>query len=136
MNAPKVGVATLITQGDRLLLVRRRNVHGAGTWSTPGGHLEYGETPEECSRRETWEETGVEISAPRFVAITNDVFEDIEKHYITIWMEAGYLTGEARIAAEYEIAEIGWFAWDALPAPLFLPLENLLSGRSTPPFSR
>jgi 8-oxo-dGTP diphosphatase len=136
MNAPRVGVATLITQNDRLLLVRRKGAHGAGTWSTPGGHLEYGETPEECSRRETWEETGVEIEAPRFVAITNDVFEDIGKHYITIWMQAAHLSGEAHIAAEYEIAEVGWFAWDALPSPLFLPLENLLSGRSTPSFNR
>jgi hypothetical protein len=37
------------------------------------------------------------------------------------------------IAAEEEVTELGWFAWDALPTPLFLPLENLLKENSYPP---
>jgi 8-oxo-dGTP diphosphatase len=68
------------------------------------------------------EETNVDIADVRFRAITNDVFEAEEKHYITIWMEGRYRAGEARVNAAYEMAEVGWFAWDALPQPLFLPL--------------
>lgn len=30
-------------------------------WVQPGGHIEYGETPEETALRETYEETGVRI---------------------------------------------------------------------------
>ena len=131
-EGPKVGVAVIIHKGDRLLLIRRKNVHGAGTWSTPGGHLDFGETPGQCAVRETREEAGVEIDHVRFRAITNDMFETLGKHYITIWMESEHLSGEARIAADYEVADIGWFAWEALPKPLFLPLENLIKGNCHP----
>ena len=35
-----MGVACLVVDAGRLLLMRRRGSHGAGTWSTPGGHLD------------------------------------------------------------------------------------------------
>ena len=127
-----VGVGVLITRANQVLLLRRRNVHGAGTWSTPGGHLDFGETPEECAIREAREETGVEITNVRFRAITNDIFEAEGKHYITVWMEGSYVSGEAAVCAAYEMSEVHWFAWDGLPAPLFLPLRNLLEGRCYP----
>ena len=41
--------------------------------------------------------------------------------------------GDPFIASEREAEEIGWFAWDALPQPLFLPLENLVKQNSYPP---
>jgi 8-oxo-dGTP diphosphatase len=125
---PKVGVALLITQGDRVLLVKRKGVHGEGTWSTPGGHLEYGESPEACALREAQEETGVRAKNITFRAITNDIFVESGKHYITVWMQGDYDSGEPCINAPYEVAEVGWFAWESLPEPRFLPLVNLLTG--------
>ena len=122
----------IITKDDKVLLMKRKGPHGTGTWSTPGGHLDVGETLEGCAAREAKEEVGVEVVDIRFRAVTNDIFESEEKHYITIWME-GTPTGEPRIAAEREVEEIGWFAWDALPQPLFLPLENLVKQNSHPP---
>lgn len=52
------------------------------------------------------------------------------KHYITLWMEGTYLSGEAVVNAGDEASEVGWFAWDSLPKPLFLPLRSLLDGKS------
>jgi ADP-ribose pyrophosphatase YjhB (NUDIX family) len=99
MNAPRVGVGVVITRGDEVLLLHRKNVHGEGTWSTPGGHLEFGETPEACAAREVLEETGVQVGNICFVSITNDVFDE-SRHYITIWMRGEYQGGEAHVAAE------------------------------------
>ncbi len=120
-------MGVLITRGDRMLLMRRANVHGAGTWSTPGGHLDFGERPDECARREALEETGLVIAEPRFVGITNDVFDDT-RHYITLWFEAECDDGEPQIAAPYELSELGWFHRAELPSPLFAPLQRLLDG--------
>src|ERR1700730_2512396 len=91
---PQVGIGVIVRNDRQLLLMRRSNSHGAGTWSSPGGHLEYGETPEACALRETLEETGVTITNVTFRTITNDFFEDEGKHYVTIWMEGDYLSGE------------------------------------------
>ena len=132
MAAPQVGVGILIVQNDLLLLLKRRAVHGEGTWSTAGGHLEFGETPEACAIREAEEETSLIITNVRFLGLTNDVFTESGKHYITIWMQGEVKLGEACVNAPYEASEIGWFDWDALPTPLFLPLQQLLSGQCYP----
>ena len=129
---PRVGTAILITRGDKVLLMKRKGPHGTGTWSTPGGHLDFGETPEDCAAREAKEEVGVDVVDIRFRSVTNDLFEASGRHYITVWME-GKPLGEPFIASKREVEEIGWFPWDALPQPLFLPLENLVNKNSYPP---
>jgi 8-oxo-dGTP diphosphatase len=129
---PQVGTAMILTKENKVLLMKRKGPHGKGTWSTPGGHLDFGETLEGCAARETKEEVGVEVVDIRFRAVTNDIFEESGKHYVTIWLE-GTPVGEPVIAAETEVEEIGWFAWDELPQPLFLPLENLVKEISYPP---
>lgn len=131
-NQPRVGVGILILKDNQLLLLRRKYVHGSGSWSTPGGHLEFGETPEACAIREAKEETNLDIHDPCFVAITNDVFAAENKHYITIWMAADYAGGEAILNAPYESDAIGWYARDELPAPLFIPLQHLLACQGYP----
>ena len=130
---PRVGVGVIVTRGDRVLLIKRKGVHGQGTWSTPGGHLEYGESPEGCAARETMEETGIDITNVRALGYTNDLFEESGLHYITLWMAGDHKSGEATVAAPYEASAVGWYAWDALPGPLFLPLRNLIRGNSYPP---
>jgi 8-oxo-dGTP diphosphatase len=130
---PSIGVGVIIQKNGQVLLIKRKNVHGAGSWSTPGGHLEYGESPEECAIREVREETGVNIGDVKFRAITNDLFEASDKHYITIWMEGRYLSGEPVVNATPEASDVGWFSWDALPKPLFLSLQNFVEGRCYPP---
>ncbi|GHO93030.1 NUDIX domain-containing protein [Reticulibacter mediterranei] len=133
---PMVGVGVIVTRDDYVLLMKRHGSHGSGTWSMPGGHLEFGESPQECAIRETFEETGITIDNVVFRSITNDVFEKEEKHYITIWVEGAYVSGEAIINSAYEMTEVGWFSWGSLPVPLFLPFRNLLEGAGMPPFER
>jgi 8-oxo-dGTP diphosphatase len=127
-----VGVSVIIKKGDRILLEKRAHTHGAGTWGPPSGHIDYGETPEDTAARETQEETGVSISDVKFRCVTNDVFQADHKHFITLWFEARYVSGEPEVKAPDEEANVGWFTWDALPEPLFLPLKHLLEGKTYP----
>jgi 8-oxo-dGTP diphosphatase len=68
----------------------------------------------------------------RFVGVTNDLFADDEKHYVTLWFEAEYAGGEPRALASDEVSEVAWFQEDRLPEPLFLSLESLFAGRTLP----
>lgn len=129
---PRVGIGILITKDDQVLLVKRSNAHGDGTWSTVGGRLEYGESPQECAIRKTREEIDVIITDVTFLAITNDIFEASEMHFVTIWMAGRYASGTPTIHATHETSALDWFSWDALPEPLFLPFEHLLTGRCYP----
>ena len=125
---PFVGVGCIVVRDGQLLLVRNQR----GFWSTPGGHLDFGESPEECAVRETKEETGVGATDLQFVAITNDVLADSGKHYVTIWMRGEADSSVATVMDPAEIAELGWFSPNALPKPLHLYFQNLLAGRCLP----
>lgn len=126
MEKPRVGLGVVVLKEGRVLLQKRVNAHGHGTWCFPGGHLEPGESFEECARRETLEESGVEISSPRFVTVTNDIFEEERKHYITVYMLAEWESGEPMIQEPGKTVRWEWHPWDKLPEPLFIPLQNLV----------
>lgn len=74
--------------------IHRSNMPVTGTWSLPGGHLEYGESFEDCAAREVLEETGLTITKPRFVTVLNVVMEDEGKHYVTILMGCTPVAGK------------------------------------------
>jgi 8-oxo-dGTP diphosphatase len=129
VDRPQVGVAVIIAHDEHVLLLKRKGSHGAGTWAPPGGHLEFGESLEECAVRETFEETGIVIDNVQFVAITNDVLALEQRHYVTVWMEGAHLSGQATVTYPDKVQDVVWAPWDALPQPLFLPFQNVLSGR-------
>ena len=136
---PLVGVGVFIVRTDgKILLGKRKGSHSAGTWCTPGGHLEWGESLEMCAERETHEETGVRIKNIRFGTVTNDVFIKEDRHYLTVWMIAEYESGEAERREPDKCEEWGWFEWkkEMLPRPLFLPEINLLEQGWSPLGSR
>lgn len=87
-------MGVIIIKDGKVLFGQRLNAHGAGSWSIPGGHLECNETWEDCGKRETKEETGLEIANLRFVAATNDMFKKENKHYVTIYLQADWLGGK------------------------------------------
>lgn len=123
----RVGVGVFIFKDNKFLMQQRMGSHGAGTWSVPGGHLEYGESFEDTAKREVQEETGLEISNVRFGAVTNDYFKDEGKHYVTIWMLSDWAAGEERIMEPEKCVAQSWRTFDDLPDNLFLPWNQLLN---------
>ena len=72
---PRVGIGVFVVRDGKFLLGKRKNAHGEGTWCLVGGHLEYGESWEDCVRREIAEEIGVKVKNIRFSgAVTSDIF--------------------------------------------------------------
>lgn len=129
---PKVGFRVYILRENKVLLGKRKNSHGEGAWCATGGHLEFGESLEDGAKRETLEEAGIKIRNVRIGGFTEDIFKEEDKHYITIAMIADWESGEAQMMEPDKWEEWGWFSWDNLPEPLFLPFQNLLKQEFNP----
>lgn len=125
--APHVGVGVLVVQNKLVLLGRRKGSHGAGTWSAPGGKLEFGEELEHCADRELLEETGLVASSLELGPYSNDVFVEEGKHFLTVFLVARGITGTPQNLEPDKCEGWAWFSWDALPQPLFKPLQTLVS---------
>jgi 8-oxo-dGTP diphosphatase len=126
MERPKVGLGVLIRRDNKVLLGKRKNAHGEGSWCAPGGHLEGGESFEQGCLRETEEEVGVKIKNLKFASVTNDLFEGKDKHYVTIFMVADFESGEVELKEPDKCEKWEWFEWGNLPTPLFLSEINLI----------
>lgn len=128
---PSVGVGVFILRDDKFIMLHRQGAHGADTWGLVGGHLEFGESWEECVIRETKEEVGCDIENIRFFAATNDVFPAENKHYVTIFMLADWKSIEPQALEPESCSEIAWFDYDSMPDNMFLPLKNLRKQHKT-----
>ena len=129
---PLIGVAAIVIKDNKVLLGKRKNAHGAGTWAFPGGHLEYKESIEECAKREVFEETGIHIKNIRRGTFTNDIFRKDQKHYVTLFVISEYDEGDLELKEPEKCEKWDWFLWNELPEPRFLPLKNLLKQGFTP----
>lgn len=124
-----VGVATLVWWEGKVLLGRRSQNcrRGPGMWGLPGGLMEWGETPIEAAYRETREEVGM---APRRMRryetcpYSSTVYDG--EHYITLYFEGDASREEVDLREPEKCDGWQWFAPDALPAPLFYPLQPTL----------
>ncbi|XP_031477498.1 nudix hydrolase 1 [Nymphaea colorata] len=125
---PRVAVAVFVVRdGEQVLLGRRLSSIGDSSFALPGGHLEFGESWEECAAREVKEETGLDIHRVEFLKVTNNVLRDEVRpaHYVTILMRA-VLVDEAQSTPQNLEPEKcegwDWYKWSDLPKPLFGPL--------------
>jgi len=89
----RVGVGCFVLESGnepkdnpRFLIGKRKGAHGSGTWALPGGHIDFGESFEECAAREVLEETGLKIHNLSFFTAANNPMLDEEKHYVTVFM--------------------------------------------------
>uniref|UniRef100_A0A6T7UFD1 Nudix hydrolase domain-containing protein n=1 Tax=Pyramimonas obovata TaxID=1411642 RepID=A0A6T7UFD1_9CHLO len=127
---PRVGVGVLLIKGeDEILVGQRKGSHGSGFYALPGGHLEFGESWEQCAVREVLEETGIELleSSVSFAAVNNNVMTTENKHYITIFMKAKVPPEtEAQNMEPHKCEGWIWVKYTEVPKPAFMPLQQLL----------
>src|SRR4051812_37569366 len=108
-NRPYVGTGVIIKRDGKVLLGKRINAAGAGEWGFPGGHLEFGESFEDCATREVLEETDLVVKDPIFFTVTNDYRKAEQTHYITIFLVCDYTSGTAKIMEPEKSEAWQWF---------------------------
>ncbi len=136
MPRPRVGIGVLIENGDgKVLLGLRKGSHGAGEWSFPGGHLEFGETVFQTAIREVKEETDLDVASCELISVADEMryIETDNKHYLNLGVRVRYEGGEPKLMEPGKCAEWRWFAKDALPGRMLegtqLVLRNYAAGK-------
>lgn len=115
------GVGVIIVNPLGQILLGKRCGSHAPFWSIPGGHLEAGETFEQCAQREIAEETGLLITSPTFIGVSNNLQTWCAegKHTVSVCMLVQHPGGEAELKEPQSCAEWRWCSPDALPEPHF-----------------
>ena len=117
-NSAPTASAVLVDGDGRVLLARRAVEPELGRWDLPGGFLEEGEEPLAGLRRELREEGGLEVEPLSFLGAWVDSYGDGEGAVATLnlyWLARA--DGEPQAADD--VAELRWFAPDALPELAF-----------------
>ncbi len=127
---PKIGVGVMILKDKKVLLGKRKDSHGEGEFSFPGGHLEYMESVIECAKRETREECGIEITNIRFQFVSN-VLRYTPKHYLHIGLIADWKEGDLEVREPEKCESWEWFDQHALPEPLFEMCAQAFAAQKT-----
>ena len=92
MERPIVGLALFIlNEQNEILLGLRQGTVGNNTWGLPGGKLDKNESFEDCIIREAKEETDLDVKELTFIGVSNDIMEDINQHYITLFFSTNNL---------------------------------------------
>jgi 8-oxo-dGTP diphosphatase len=124
---PFITVDIIIEINSGIILIKRKNPpHG---WAIPGGFVDYGESLEDCARREAKEETGLDIRLSRQFHTYSDPGRDPRHHTVsTIFIAAA--TGLPKAGDDAEDAVI--FTRESLPEDIAFDhrmiLEDYFSG--------
>ncbi len=105
MKAEMSTLCYLERDGQYLMLhrtVKKKDVN-KDKWIGVGGHFEQDESPEECVRREVWEETGYTLTRMRFRGLVTFVSENNPTDYMHLFTADGF-TGEPHACDEGELA--------------------------------
>lgn len=134
MEKKKVGVGfgVMILKEGKILLGQRHvdpdkadsELHGEGTWTMPGGKLEFGESFEDGAGREVEEETGMKLKKAKIICVNNDKNE--YAHFVTIGLFSNKFSGKPKVMEPDEIVEWKWFSLNNLPKNLFFPSAKII----------
>jgi MoaA/NifB/PqqE/SkfB family radical SAM enzyme/ADP-ribose pyrophosphatase YjhB (NUDIX family) len=136
-RSPEVqpGCELIVRVGDEILLGKRLNCYGAGTWALPGGHLEPGERCVKTVCREAMEELGVGVEPHQLtlVGVSDDPTPTNGVRHIHFTFELRRTTFEPENMEPHRCEELRFFDLSQLPDELFPPhrpiIANYRAGR-------
>ena len=128
----RVGIAVMIIKEEKVLLGHRHpdpekassELHGEGTWTLPGGKVDFDEKLADAAKREAFEECGIEVDELQVVSLGDEIIPD--KHFVTVGFIAKKFRGEPKVTEPDEITEWKWFDLNNMPSPMFFPAKKVI----------
>ena len=111
---PEVAAVVLVSDQDRLVLVKRAIEPALGRWSFPSGYVDRGEVVEEAAIREVLEETGLYVNLDGLIGVYSQ-----DGNPVILAVYAATVVGGCLRTSE-ESTEVSWHRVDELP-PLPFP---------------
>lgn len=124
-----IGCEIFIRKDDQILLGKRKNCYGAGTWALPGGHLEPSERLDEALCREVREELGAVITPNllKLVSIVEDIDKTKNKQAIHVSFELKNPNFEPKLMEPEFCEQWRYFGLNDLPLDnFFKPHKKIL----------
>jgi len=119
--------AAIIKKDNKFLIAKRKEGHLANKWEFPGGKLENKETPEDCLKRELYEEFGIQTIIGKYLATSIYDYQHIKIKLMAYEVE--YVSGEFRLN---DHKEIKWVKKEDLSmydfAPADIPIVKKIIG--------
>lgn len=108
------GLPWRLRNGQVEVLLIKQFTH-KDSWGLPKGHINEGETPEQCAVREIREEAGVEVRLGLRLPDVGTAFRDEDKTVMS-WLAIPTGNHEPRHDdPDSEVADARWFSAEALP---------------------
>ncbi|MDP2873858.1 MAG: NUDIX domain-containing protein [bacterium] len=121
----RVGCEVFVTRDKKLLLGKRKNCYGAGSWALPGGHLKYGEKMIEAAKREVKEELDIDAIDLK-LAVISDFIGDISHHVHVAFLLENY-RGDFKLMEPDRCEEWRFFDLVSLPENIFNSHQDLVT---------
>jgi ADP-ribose pyrophosphatase YjhB (NUDIX family) len=109
---PKLAAGVLVSQAERIVLLRRGIEPAYGSWVFPGGFVDRGEHPEQAAVREAREEAGIEVRLEGILGI----YSHPPGSPVVLVVYHGTVAGGEPAALD-ESLEVGLFHPQELPWP-------------------
>ena len=128
---PKVGVGGIVLQDGKVLLLLRKNAPEAGSWSLPGGRVEFKERLEDAVVRELREELGITVEVESLVCVVNHIVPEENAHWVAPAYRVRVVSGVPMNVEPEKTAAIEWFLMSNLPVNLSSSARSALAALRT-----
>lgn len=117
-SKPLVGVGIVVWRENQFCLIMRGKPPRMGKLSLPGGAQELGETYFETAKRETFEETCLEVEVLGLVDVVDSITHDdegrVKQHYTLVDVYAKWIAGEPHGGSD--ALDAAWYPYEDLAA--------------------
>lgn len=112
-NNPVPACGGVIFRENKVLLVKRKYEPRKGGWTLPAGFMENDESPEDCTKRELEEETGLKVEVKDLFGVY-EAGDDPRTKVVLILYNVKVVGGELKPGDD--ASDIGFFSHQKLPA--------------------